>query len=122
MTKSTSSSRFPYLSIKVKIGSEKNIEQELEIEALVDTGFNGGLALPKSSINSSITPDNDMTWQLADETEILTPAYLGSVQIGNLKSVNTTIIALGDEPILGTSVTNHFKLIFDHGAKIIVEP
>lgn len=122
MSKSVSSSHFPYLSVIVKIGLEKIPEQELEVKALIDTGFNGSLALPKKLINPSIKKFNDIEWQLADETEILTPAYLGTVQIGRLKPVNATIIALGDEPILGTGVTNHFKLTFDRGIKVIVEP
>lgn len=75
MTKPVLSSHFPYLKVKVRIGSGKNIEQAFEIESLVDTGFSGGLAVPKGIIDSSITPYNDIAWQLADETEVLTPAY-----------------------------------------------
>lgn len=121
MTTSVSSSHFPYLKLKVKIGST-DIEQELEVEALVDTGFSGGLAIPKGIIRPSITPYDDMIWQLADETEVLTPAYLGSIQIGQLQTIPTSIIVLGEESILGQGIINRFKFIFDHGIKITVEP
>jgi hypothetical protein len=32
------------------------------------------------------------------------------------------IIALGDECLLGIQTLNHFRVIFDHGQRVIVEP
>jgi hypothetical protein len=29
---------------------------------------------------------------------------------------------LGDEPLLGRHVTNHFRILLDHGTQITVEP
>lgn len=122
MSQSVSSSHFPYLPIHVKIGLDsESILFELDQEALVDTGFDGGLSIPKSLIIKPIVPAGHQLWKLADETEIVTFVYLGHVKIGSLPAVATTIIALGDELLLGRNVTNHFRLIFDHGNQLIVE-
>lgn len=122
MTSAASSNRYPYLLVHVQIGSPRHVEQVLELEALVDTGFDGGLTIPPSLIDASITPDTHLPWQLADGSQVLTPAYLASVQIGPLPPVTTIVIALGDEPLLGRNVTDNFRLVFDHGSQIIVEP
>jgi predicted aspartyl protease len=122
MIQSASSSRFPYLTIHVQIGRAEAPEQELELEPLVDTGFDGGVAVPQDAIDPSITPYTHLAWQLADQTEVYTPAYLGSVKIGQLPPVETIIIALGETLLLGRGVTNHFRLIFDRGQRVIAEP
>ena len=33
-----------------------------------------------------------------------------------------TITILGDEPIVGVQVIQHFSVILDHGQRVIVEP
>jgi predicted aspartyl protease len=122
MTQADSAPRFPYVRIRVQIGSPQHIDQVLDVEAMVDTGFDGGLALPADLIDHVIAPDTHLPWQLADGSEILTPTYVGSVTIEPHQPVVTAIIALGEEPLLGRDVTDHFRLIFDHGRQIIVEP
>jgi predicted aspartyl protease len=122
MSQPFTSSRFPYLPIRIQIGRQEDIQQELDLEPLVDTGFDGGVAVPSDLIDSLVTPDGHLPWYLADGTELLTPAYLASVQIAGLQPVPTVVIALGDESLLGRDVTNHFRLVFDHGHAVIVEP
>jgi predicted aspartyl protease len=122
MTASPASRRFPYLTVHVQIGRAPDIEQEFDLEPLVDTGFSGGLAVSRDLIYSSITPFTHLTWELADQTEVYTPAYEGSVQIGHLPPVPTLIIALGEGELLGRDVTDHFRVIFDHGDRVLVEP
>jgi predicted aspartyl protease len=89
---------------------------------LVDTGFDGGVTVPPGLIDSSIKPDTQLPWLLADGSEIRTPAYLATVQIGRFQPITTVIIALGDEPLLGREVTDRFRVTFDHGQTILVEP
>ena len=122
MTSADPSTPYPYLRVHVQIGSPRHIEQELDLEALVDTGFDGGLTISPALIDPSITPDTHLPWQLADGSQILTPAYLATVQIAQFPPVTTIVIALGDEPLLGRSVTDSFRLIFDHGREVVVEP
>ncbi len=123
MTQAASSSNFPYLPVHIQIGrSFQTIDFEFDIEPLIDTGFDGGLAVPRDLIPDSVTPIGRSDWRLADETEISTFAYFGYVIIGQLPPVPALVIALAEEALLGRQVTNNFRLIFDHGSQVIVEP
>ena len=48
--------------------------------------------------------------------------YYGTVQIGDLPPVPANITTVGDEPLLGRGVTDHYRLIFDHGHMLTAEP
>lgn len=122
MTGATTSTRFPYLQLHIQIGSPRNIEQELDVESLVDTGFDGGVAIPPGMIDPTIIPDMQFNLALADGAQIFAPAYLATVLIGTLRPVLTMVIALGEEPLLGREVTDRFRVTFDHGTQILVEP
>jgi hypothetical protein len=37
-------------------------------------------------------------------------------------SVDVLVTVLGDEPIVGRGVTDRFRLVLDHGERVIVEP
>lgn len=119
MANSFSSSRFPYLPIHIQIGISKI---NLDLEAMVDTGFGGGIAIPKNIVDLSYLPYMTTHWVLADGTEILAKAYLGYVRIGKFDPVGCTIALLGDEPLIGREVINHFKVTLNHGKKIMLEP
>jgi len=122
MNQSASSSHFPYLSIHLKIGAPDEPGFECDIEPLVDTGFDGGVVVPRGLIPESLEPIDYITWTLADGTEVLTPAYFCSVTIGQLEPVFTAVIPLADTTLLGRHVTDSFRVIFDHGQTVIVEP
>jgi predicted aspartyl protease len=122
MTPEARSTRFPYLQVRVQIGSPRQVDQELQFEALVDTGFDGGISVPSSLVDASIAPDIQLRLFLADGSELPAPAYLATVRIGVLPPVMTLLIALGDEPLLGREVTDRFRVTFDHGREILVEP
>lgn len=119
MANSFPSARVPYLPIHIQIGISKI---SLNLEALVDTGFGGGVAIPKNIADLSHLPYITTHWTLADGSEILAKAYLGYVQIEKFSPLNCTIVLLGDEPLLGREVINNFKITLDHGKKIILEP
>jgi clan AA aspartic protease len=115
--------RFPYLSIRVRIRQpSQSTEQEINFSALVDTGFDGGLVIPKDLLDPSLVPIRYVPWKLADESEILAPAFLGEIEVDGLPPVTTVVTSLGAEPLLGRHVTNNFRVIFDHGKQVIVEP
>lgn len=119
MANSFSSSRFPYLPIHVQIGISKI---SLDLEALVDSGFGGGVAIPNNTVDLSHLSYMTTHWILADGTEIFAKAYLGYVKIGNFDSIGCTIVLLGDEPLIGREVVSNFKVTLDHGKKITLEP
>jgi clan AA aspartic protease len=123
MSVPVSSSHFPYLTIRVTIRQPiAGNQQEIQLEALVDTGFDGGVVIPKDLLDPSLTPVRYLPWSLADDSQVLLPAFLGDVQIGNLPPVRTIVMPLGDEPLLGRNVTNNYRMIFDHGNQLVIEP
>jgi predicted aspartyl protease len=110
------SGRFPYLPIQVQVHG-----RTYTVEALIDTGFDGDVVLPAGQLASD-EPDDYHGWTLADGLQVFAPFYLGTVSVGNLGSFTAAITALGDEPIVGRGVTDRFRLILDHGQRVIVEP
>lgn len=89
---------------------------------MIDTGFDGGVVIPKSLLNPSLESVRYLPWLLADDSEILLPIFAGLVQIGDSPPLKTVVMPLGNEPLLGTSVINNYKVIFDHGIRVTVEP
>ena len=111
------SDRYPYLPVSLSHRGRKT-----EFEALLDTGFDGGLAVSESAVADGQTAEWSLTTFLADGSLVDVPAYLGTVQVGSLPPLTTIVIALGDEPILGRAVADQFKITLDHGRRIVVEP
>ena len=111
------SDRFPYLPVRLSLHGRKT-----EFEALLDTGFDGGLAVSESAVANGQAAEWNLTVFLADGSLVDDPAYLGTVQVGELPPVTTIIVTLGDEPILGRAVSDQFNITLDHGQRIVVEP
>lgn len=111
-----SSSRFPYLPVQVSLGDWTE-----HTDALVDTGFTGYLVVPVGFLNGQ-APDSYDVWTVADGRRVVASTYAGALQIGNFPPIEVLITVLGDEAILGRSVTNRFRVIFDHGERVFIEP
>jgi predicted aspartyl protease len=110
------SSRFPYLPLRVRVG--QRVE---DVEALLDTGFDGQVILPAGLLNSGDPPDYFQTWTLADGSEVVAPAFLGSAQVGTLPPFSVVVTVLGGEPLVGREVSDRFRITLDHGQQVIVE-
>lgn len=111
------SSRFPYLPLRVSVRQRSEA-----VEALVDTGFDGDVSVPPETLTAGESPDGYSPWILADGSEVLAPAYDGTVQLGSLAPFPAIVIVLGDEPVAGRGVTDRFRVILDHGRQLIIEP
>lgn len=114
-SKIITSSRFPYLPIKV------STKKDFELEALLDTGYDGGVIVPPKLIANGEVSGWLVDCKLADNSIVEVPAYIGSVRLGNKKLNNITVLIMGDEPVIGREVIKYFKVTLDHGQKIIVE-
>lgn len=88
---------------------------------MIDTGFDGGVVIPRDLLNPSLEPARYLPWFLADDSEVLLPVFAGEVQIGDLPPLKTIVMPLGDEPLLGRNVTNNYKMVFDHGSRVTIE-
>lgn len=109
--------RFPYLPIQLELRL-----QGVELEALLDTGFDGDVIVPRPLITTRFAPDGYLWWTLADGSRVLAPYYVGTVRVGQLGAVPAVVTTLGDEPLVGRGVTGHFTIILDHGQRLMVEP
>ncbi len=111
------SDRFPYLPLTLTVGA-----RTVTLEALIDTGFDGDLAVPMELIADGESPDEYRGWALADGSEIETPVYYGTAWLGRFPSVPADIVIIGDEPLVGRGITDRYLLHLDHGERVIVEP
>lgn len=117
MSERIESSHFPYLPLRVAIRN-----QRYQVEALMDTGFDGHVIIPRDLFGNGTPADGRLAWTLADGTRVLAPYYLGSVRIGTVEVAPVLVSVLGDEPLVGRAVIEHFRIILDHGQRVIVEP
>jgi hypothetical protein len=90
MIPSFSSSTDPYLPIHVSIGGsffypDAYPDAEFDTEALLDTGYSGGLSVPPALIPAALSPVSQTIWGVA------------------------------------AGVSDHFRLLIDHGKTITVE-
>lgn len=121
MIQAATSTRFPYLSIHVRLGNQQYPDFEFDIEALVDTGFDGGLTVPQDMIPSRVRPRTQVDCILADGSSFRANAYLGYLSMGTVQPIMTAVLALPHEALLGRAVTNHFRLSFFYGRQVTLE-
>ena len=109
------SSSFPYLRIKVTLG-----DRDYEENALLDTGFNGDVAVPYYVELDSSGRTTDLI--LADGSHIRARSQQGQVQLGDLEPVDAEIVAIGSSYVIGTGILRRYEVILDHGQRVIVNP
>ncbi|HZA22020.1 MAG TPA: hypothetical protein VFA32_05350 [Dehalococcoidia bacterium] len=97
------SSRFPHFLIRLQV------RQNTYEEALIGTGFDGGIAVPPSLSEDVGSP-------------VTAPVYRGSFQVGDLGPFPAAVTALGDEILIGLEVVSRFAITLDHGQRVIVSP
>jgi predicted aspartyl protease len=117
MTPRLESERFPYLPLQLVVR-----DQTYVIEALIDTGFDGDVAVPPEALADGEPPDDYQRWILADGSQVVAAFYIGAVTLGGAVSFAAAITALGDEAIIGRGVIDRIRLILDRGERVIVEP
>ena len=109
---------YPSLRIRFRVHGVSG-----EAPALVDTGFDRHLAVPKTWIERLQPPIYIRRVRTASGQIVRVPTYLGAVElIDQPGTINALIIALGDEYLIGIQTLNHFEVTLDHGQSVIVEP
>jgi predicted aspartyl protease len=90
--------------------------------ALVDTGFDGHLAVPETLAVSLPQPTYVRRVRTASGEIVHVPVYVGTVELVDQPGpIDALIIALGDEYLIGLQTVNHFRIAFDHGLRLIVQ-
>ncbi len=110
------STRFPYLSLELQVRYRKE-----KIEVLLDTGFDGDIAIPKGLLTNGNPPDGLLPWKLADGSKIVAPAYIGKIRVGQMAPLQVIVITLGDESLIGQGIIKHFTITLDHGKRVLIE-
>jgi predicted aspartyl protease len=116
---SVTSTDYPYLRIRFTIRGQ----QSDEVLALLDTGFTGHLVIPPTTFSGAPgLPDTRIDWQLGDGSVVDSPLDLGTVEIIGFPPLPAAIAILGNEHVLGLGILDRFRVTFDHGQQVIVEP
>ena len=111
------SSRFPYLKFTFQVRQLSH-----DGEALIDTGFDGGFAVPPSLLQDAGPPDGYALWEPVVGPPVLAPTYRATFQIDGLGSFPVSVTALGDEILVGLEVITRFAVTLDHGLRVVVNP
>jgi predicted aspartyl protease len=115
------SSHFPFVAISVGLPDRQNT-QDFEIEAMVDTGFDGSLILPVSLTSRFGLHDSMTTWRLGDGSLVNAVSYDVDVQFRGLDGAHRVVASLlGDLALIGRGLTDRFLLILDHGRQLTIE-
>jgi len=114
------STHIPFVPITVSSGSPASIV--FEAEALLDTGFDGYVVVPRGTFTNGHPPRQYLRWTLAGGSTITAPAYYGSVIVGSTELPEVVITELGAEAIIGMQVVSRFTLTIDHGRTLSRAP
>lgn len=119
MAEAVVSDRVPYVTMTLEI-PELSFAQELE--ALVDTGFTHGVAIPRAFLPPGATALTNAAVRMTDGERRYVPAYLGKVQIGGAVIDCISVFELGDEPVVGLDSVTQFHVTIDHDLSMTFEP
>jgi clan AA aspartic protease len=96
---------------------------EIEIECVVDTGFEGFLTLPPTVVAQLKLPYvAPIDANLADNSRIVTNVHQGTILWNGVERV-VPILAMGRRPLLGTAllVDLHLGIDFCEGGTVLVD-
>jgi predicted aspartyl protease len=110
------SQAFPFLPITLTVQGHT-----ATLLALLDTGFDGDVVVPRGFFPPNVAPDHASRWALADGSRVLAPSYSGTAQIGQFAPFKVTVIALGTESLIGLGAIGGVAITLDHGQRLIVE-
>jgi len=109
----------PYIPIRVRF---LPVGPEIEVEALIDTGFDGHISMPSVRLPATLQPIGVYSIAMADGSMFRATAYRGTAQVIGLEQRITVNITLGTSDVLvGRRFTDHFRVTFNHGREVVVE-
>ena len=108
---------YPYLPLRLQVR-----QFVFEAEAFLDTGFEGGIAVPAAMLEGIGEADEEAQWRPIGGRPIYAPVYNGSFSVGNLGPFPVKVTALGDEILIGQQAIAHLTITLDHGQRVVVSP
>lgn len=110
------SERYPFLTVRVELHG-----QTFNVDALVDSGFAGGLAVPSGLFAPRRLPQATNRWRIADGSVISAPAFAGLLSLGPFPPIAVAINFMGSVSLLGQAVLRNFAVVLEHGRRVIVQ-
>ncbi len=111
------SENYPYVQVQLSVR-----EQQFEIQAYIDTGFDGYAIVPAWYGLMLGLGDYVSRWKLGDGSEVEAEDYLGTASIVGLPvTIPVRISRLGNECMIGRGIIDHFRVTFDRGQTIEIE-
>jgi clan AA aspartic protease len=93
---------------------------DLTIDFVIDTGFNGYLTLPPPAVAVMNLPlESTISARLADGSESEIPIHLAKIR-WNDREEFVTVLATGIKPLLGTALLKGFRLTVEFSIDGIV--
>jgi clan AA aspartic protease len=95
----------------------------LEIECVVDTGFEGALTLPPDVIAALKLPYvTRISANLADDSNVMTRLHLATI-IWHGVEREVIVLAMGRRPLIGTALIEdyHLSIDFCEGGSVIID-
>ncbi len=97
--------------------------QQVELECVIDTGFEGFLTLPVEVVADLGLPYlGPLTANLADNSHILTRVHRGIIRWkGSQRMI--PVLAMGELPLIGTSLLKdcHLSIDFCEGGTVLID-
>ncbi len=96
---------------------------DVEIECVIDTGFEGFLTLPPSVVaDLGLSYLININANLANNSNVETAVYLATI-VWNGVERNIAVLAMGRRPLIGTALLEdyHLSIDFYEGGTVIVD-
>jgi len=114
----------PELELTVRLTLVGVNNREEEIDAQIDTGFNGDLSLPKLLLDSLRWPyKHEQGVELGDASKTTVKIYR-EIVLWNHNPRLVSVVAAESTPFIGTAMLsgNELKVEFKRGGKISITP
>lgn len=98
-------------------------QPDLQIECVIDTGFEGALTLPPGAVMALHLPYlTHLAANLADDTDIQVDVY-GATVLWDGRTQEVAVLALGQRPLVGTALLAgyHLGVDFAEGGAVRVD-
>jgi clan AA aspartic protease len=98
-------------------------QPDFSLDFIIDTGFNGYLALPLQAVNAmNLSPLANTPATLADGSQVLFSVHLATIVWDNIEKI-VPILASGNKPLLGTAMMQgyHLEINFEDNGLVSLE-
>ena len=98
-------------------------QPDLQIECVIDTGFEGALTLPHAAVAALDLPYlTELAANLADDSDIHVDVHVATI-LWNGREREIAVLALGQRPLVGTALLaeHHLAVDFADGGAVLID-